>query len=68
MSPLVREALVAIGPAAVPALIQCLEGDNKDARGWALVILAGFGPAAKDAVPALAKLVNLRMMTRRRLP
>jgi HEAT repeat protein len=54
-----RDALVTIGPAALPALIQCLEGDNKDARGWAMFILAGFGPAAKDAVPALAKLVNL---------
>jgi HEAT repeat protein len=53
-----RDALVAIGPAALPTLIQCLEGDNKDARGWAMIILAGFGPAAKDAVPALAKLVD----------
>ena len=54
-----RDALVAIGPAAVPALTQCVEGDDKDAREWAMVILAGFGPAAKDAVPALAKLVDL---------
>jgi HEAT repeat protein len=54
-----RDALVAIGTAALPSLIQCLESDHKDAREWAMVILAGIGPAAKDAVPALAKLVNL---------
>ena len=51
-------ALIAIGPTALPSLIQCLEGDNDDARRWAVPILAGFGPAAKDAVPALARLVD----------
>jgi len=54
------EALVAIGPAALPSLIRCLEGDDRDARLQAMVILAGFGPASKDAVPALAKLVNIQ--------
>jgi HEAT repeat protein len=54
-----EEALVAIGPAALPSLIRCLEGDDKEARQRAMLILARFGAAARDAVPALAKLVNL---------
>ncbi len=54
-----EEALIAIGPAALPSLIRSLEGDDKEARQWAMLILARFGPAAADAVPALAKLVNL---------
>lgn len=54
-----EEALVAIGPAALPSVIRCLEGDDTEARHCAMLVLARFGPAARDAVPALARLVNL---------
>ncbi|HQU41958.1 MAG TPA: HEAT repeat domain-containing protein, partial [Pirellulales bacterium] len=42
------------GEEAVPFLTECL-GD-KDARYWACLALADIGPAAKSAVPELAKL------------
>jgi HEAT repeat protein len=54
-----EDALVAIGPAALPSVIRCLEGDDTEARHCAMLVLARFGPAARDAVPALARLVNL---------
>jgi HEAT repeat protein len=53
------EALKAIGPAAVPALINGIElqkaGHLRAAR-----ILGDFGPAAKAAVPSLIKMVNIK--------
>ena len=57
------EALAAVGPAAVPALIKILDGDNPDAQWRAMLILERLGPAAKDAAPALARLVALHDRT-----
>jgi RNA polymerase sigma factor (sigma-70 family) len=37
----------------VPELIGLLKHNDKDVRIWATLVLAGIGPAAKDAVPAL---------------
>lgn len=54
------KALVAIGPASVPALIEQLQGSNHgisapeyDDRKGSIVALALIGPAAKAALPAL---------------
>lgn len=49
----VAEALAAIGPIAVPALIDALGQDEWPLRRGAAVALWKMGPAAKDAVPAL---------------
>jgi HEAT repeat protein len=49
-------ALAAAGAEAVPRLIQGL--DKPEARYWACRILAEIGPPAKDAVPALTKVLG----------
>lgn len=54
------EALVAIGPAAVPGLIGALGGDSQEIRIWATRALGELGPAARPAVPALARLLKER--------
>jgi HEAT repeat protein len=43
------------GAAVVPALVEAL--DHKEARYWSCLVLAEIGPDAKDAAPALAKVV-----------
>jgi HEAT repeat protein len=50
--------LAAIGPRAVPALIDALGSDSGAARCLAARTLGQSGPAAKDAVPALGRLVK----------
>jgi HEAT repeat protein len=46
-------ALVRIGPAAVPALIEALKDKDRNVRRAAALALGKIGPATKDAVPAL---------------
>jgi HEAT repeat protein len=47
------DALVAIGPASVPALIRGLASDDRIEREAAANTLGRLGPAARGAVPAL---------------
>lgn len=49
----VKEALIRLGPVAVPKLVEALA--NPAARLAALHVLGRIGPAAKDAVPAMLK-------------
>jgi HEAT repeat protein len=44
------------GASVVPALVEAL--GHKEARYWASLVLAEIGPAAKDAAPALAKILS----------
>lgn len=48
----ILHAVSEAGPAAVPGLIEGLKNDK--AAYWACLVLREIGPAAKDAVPALA--------------
>jgi HEAT repeat protein len=57
-SHLAVDALAAIGPSAVPALIEALGSHSEEARGWAAVTLGRIGPAAQNAVPVLDRLVK----------
>lgn len=53
-----REAVWALGnfgPRAVPVLISALRDTDPVVRRWAANVLFKIGPAAKDAVPALAQ-------------
>ena len=47
------DALVAVGPASVPALVRALASDDRIEREAAATTLGRLGPAARDAVPAL---------------
>jgi HEAT repeat protein len=49
------EALVRIGPAAVPVLRIALEDKNTNAKKLSLACLSALGPAAKEALPAIEK-------------
>ncbi|NLF09374.1 MAG: hypothetical protein GX594_15550 [Pirellulaceae bacterium] len=49
-------AIAEAGAEAVPGLIQALKNDN--AAYWACLVLREIGPPAKDAVPALTKLLG----------
>ena len=49
----VLNAVAEAGPKAVPGLIAALKNDK--AAYWACLVLREIGPAAKDAVPALAE-------------
>jgi len=49
-------------PEAIPALVEALE--DVPVRSWAAEALGQFGPAARDAVPALAKLLTARGQVR----
>ena len=49
-------AISEAGPQAVPGLIAAL--DNEKAAYWACLVLRDMGPAAKEAVPALAAKLN----------
>src|SRR5262249_47199042 len=50
-------ALVKLGPKAVPALIKAMEDEKYAARDLALEGLGAIGPAAKQALPAIQKLL-----------
>ena len=52
----VLNAISEAGPQAVPGLIAAL--DNEKAAYWACLVLRDMGPAAKEAVPALAAKLN----------
>jgi len=49
------QALVALGPEIVPKLAAALQGDGRDLRDGAAIALAGFGPEARAAIPALVE-------------
>jgi HEAT repeat protein len=51
-------ALMAIGAPAVPELVRALENVNPLVRRWAANILAGMGPEAQQAVPALTEAMS----------
>jgi len=57
-SPSVENALVRIGGPAVPALLNLLNGPDKDMRVCAAAALGEVGPAARAAVPALIRAVE----------
>ena len=50
-------ALVKLGPKAVPALITAMEDEKYAGRDLALEALGEIGPAAKQALPAIQKLL-----------
>lgn len=52
----VLSAITEAGKAAVPGLIEALKND--EVAYWACVVLRQIGPAAKDAVPALAEKIK----------
>ena len=52
-----RDALVRIGPKAVPALVEALGHESREARGLVAEALGALGADAAPAVPALAKLL-----------
>jgi HEAT repeat protein len=47
------QALVGLGPEIVPKLAAALQGEGRDLRDGAAIVLAGFGPDARPAIPAL---------------
>jgi transcriptional/translational regulatory protein YebC/TACO1 len=50
------EALVNIGPEAIPALTQALrENKDKDVRWAAATVMGEIGPEAAEAIPALTQ-------------
>ncbi|MGI9471382.1 MAG: HEAT repeat domain-containing protein, partial [Rubripirellula sp.] len=56
-----RGALRAIddaGPEAVPVLVGALESDDRRQRYYAMFLLGKVGPAAKDALPAIRRLLE----------
>ncbi|MCI0360982.1 MAG: HEAT repeat domain-containing protein, partial [Planctomycetaceae bacterium] len=55
-----RAALVQLGDKAVPALAAALVGENRQARLLAVHALMDIGPAAKEALPALAQALRTR--------
>jgi HEAT repeat protein len=61
---LAADALVGIGTPALPPLIESLGSDSADVREMAAVTLGQFGPSAKDAVPALARVLTKRVGVR----
>ena len=53
------DALIAIGPAAVPALADLIRrSEDRGVIAWACAALEAIGPAASEAVPALADLIR----------
>jgi HEAT repeat protein len=51
----VQMAVMRLGPAAVPDLIELLQDQDPDVRAHAAVALNWVGPGARDAVPALVR-------------
>src|SRR5439155_8038 len=52
------EALGRVGAAAVPELIEALKGKDAGQRALAAGALGRIGPGAKEAVPALEKVLD----------
>ena len=52
------QALIQLGPAAVPPLVALLEHTNAEVRSWAASVLGKIGREAKEAAPALRNLLN----------
>lgn len=52
------EALVRIGPDAVPSLLQTLWGDDLHQRRVAIFVLARLGSKARAAIPSLIRTLN----------
>ncbi|GEM_PF-605545 len=50
-----RDAMVALGPPAVPALITAMESPDRDVQHGAIESLGRIGPGAKSAVDALVR-------------
>jgi len=50
--------LVAIGPAAIPAVMGFIETSTSLRRGRAIDILAEYGPSASSAVPLLTEIIR----------
>lgn len=48
-----RDALILIGPSAVPYLIRALDHQDEDTRKLSFGLLRVLGPQARDAIPAL---------------
>jgi HEAT repeat protein len=53
-----EESLVRIGGPAVPALLEVLNGPDRDMRVCAAAVLGKIGPAARAAVPALIRTIE----------
>jgi HEAT repeat protein len=53
-----EDALVRIGEPAVPALLEVLQGPNREMRVCAAAALGRIGPAARQAAPALIRAVE----------
>jgi HEAT repeat protein len=51
-------ALMAIGAGAVPEVLKALDNPNPLVRRWAANILAGIGPDAQEALPALTEALS----------
>ena len=51
-------SLVRVGGPAVPALVVILNGPNRDRHVCAAGVLWGIGPAAREAVPALIRVIE----------
>ncbi len=58
------EAVIGIGPSAVPHLIRALKDERASVRFGAVVVLGEFGPAARQAIPALEKIVRTEQDSR----
>jgi len=53
-----ERGLVAIGPAAIPAVIGVIETSTNLTRARAMEILAEYGPSARSAVPLLTEIIR----------
>ena len=54
----IEDSLVRIGGPAVPALVEILNGPNRDMRVCAAEALGKIGPAARSAVPSLIRAIE----------
>ena len=50
--------LLAIGPASIPSLIEAVETLTNRGQSYSITMLGEFGPAAKTAVPVLARIIQ----------
>ncbi len=57
-APDAMEALLSIGPAALPVFIQALTNQSDRVRGAALLMLGDLGPAAGEAIPLIAEIAR----------
>jgi hypothetical protein len=54
----IPDALAAIGPDSVPALLEAMKSDDPYTRSEAITAIRLLGPKAKDAVPALVRALD----------